>query len=347
VPQQSVLFVGAFAFVLVLLGTRYYIEYARANGVLDVPNERSSHSAPTPRGGGLTIAAATVVGLIVLWGSETVGTRALIGVLGGGVVVGGIGFLDDRRSVGAGWRLLSQFFAAAWLIWWLGDGALPATHPTLGYGVPGDLLALLFVVWFINLTNFMDGIDGLAGAETASVSLGVCVLAVFAATPRSSLAQVVVLGSASVGFLMWNWPPAKVFMGDVGSSFLGFMLAAIALQTGRGSMNLFWGFVILAGVFVVDATWTLLRRMLRGERFFQAHRSHAYQHAADRTGSHRTVTLAVLGINMLWLLPLSVLTVTDVLTPVSGIIIAYAPLVGVAILLGAGVAGRTVKGALG
>jgi Fuc2NAc and GlcNAc transferase len=282
------------------------------------------------------IAAAMLVGLIVLWGSEAVGTRALVGVLGGGVVVAGIGFLDDRRSVGAGWRLLSHFVAAAWLIWWLGDGAFPATHSTLGWGVSGDLLALLFVVWFINLTNFMDGIDGLAGAETASVCLGVCVLAIFATTPRSAVGHAVVLGSASVGFLCWNWPPAKVFMGDVGSGFLGFMLAAIALQTGQGSMNLFWGVVLLSGVFVVDATWTLLRRMLRRERFFQAHRSHAYQLAATRYGSHRRVVLVVLAINLLWLFPLAALVATGRLHVGAGIAVGYAPLLGLVVLFRAG-----------
>ena len=151
-----------------------------------------------------------------------------------------------------------------------------------------------------------------------------------------SIVLTLVLAAAASGFLIWNWPPAKVFMGDVGSGFLGLMLAGLSLQAGRADARLFWSWVILLGVFVVDATLTLLRRLIRGDKVFEAHRLHAYQHAALRWG-HRSVTLSIAAMNLLWLMPIGLLVARGSLDGVVGVLIAYAPLVALAARLRAGV----------
>ncbi|CAD5109724.1 Phospho-N-acetylmuramoyl-pentapeptide-transferase [Pseudomonas carbonaria] len=192
-------------------------------------------------------------------------------------------------------------------------------------GMLGAALALLFLVWLLNLYNFMDGLDGIAAIEAISVCLGGALLYwisgawVHAAVP-------LLLASAVAGFLFWNWPPARIFMGDAGSGFLGMVLGGLLLQAAWISPELFWSWLILLGVFVVDATWTLLHRMLRGEKWHQAHRSHAYQTAARRFGGHLPVTLAVAAVNLFWLLPWALWVVAGGLSGGVGLLLAYMPL---------------------
>jgi Fuc2NAc and GlcNAc transferase len=181
----------------------------------------------------------------------------------------------------------------------------------------------------------MDGIDGIAGIEAVTVSIAAAALLWQGQQPGLAL-FVAVIGAASLGFLAWNWPPAKVFMGDAGSAFLGFMFGSLALITHAVGAMVLWSWLILLGVFLVDASFTLARRLIRGERVYQAHRSHAYQHAVRASGAHGPVTLAVGLINVLWLAPLALLADWR---PQWGIIfvgLAWAPLVIAAARLNAG-----------
>ena len=206
----------------------------------------------------------------------------------------------------------------------------------LDSGWLGFAIAALYLVWMLNLTNFMDGIDGIAGVEAITVCLSAVFLSGVAAPGEHLWIAPLVLASATLGFLMWNWPPAKIFMGDAGSGFLGVMLAALSLQAGWVVNRLFWSWLILLGVFVVDATVTLIRRMARGERFYEAHRTHAYQHAAVHRGAHLPVTVAVGVINLCWLLPVALLVALGWLDGLLGVLISYAPLVVAAVRLKAG-----------
>ena len=203
-------------------------------------------------------------------------------------------------------------------------------------GAVGDLLAIAYVVWLLNLTNFMDGIDGIAGAEAVTVCGGGTLCSVAAAGEATTWAVSVVLAAATLGFLFWNWPPARVFMGDAGSGFLGFSLAGISLLAGAESPDLLWSWLILLGVFVVDASVTLIRRVLRGERFYVAHRNHAYQHASRLFGSHLPVTLIVCAINIGWLLPIALAAAGAWLNGSVALVIAYVPLLVAALSLSAG-----------
>jgi len=310
--------------------------YAQRRGMLDVPNARSSHVQLTPRGGGAAIVLATLGAMCTLALAGMVNWNLVLGFGAAGGVVALAGFLDDRKHLKRRWRLLSHFGGASILLI-----SMNATRPIVILdGVLGSwatfVIAVLYIVWLINLTNFMDGIDGLAASEAVTVSLGGALLYAMA-TPRPEGWTVpLVFAAAAGGFLIWNRPPARVFMGDVGSGFVGMWLAAMSLHASIISTSLFWGWLILLGVFVVDASITLIRRLLRVERVWDAHRTHAYQHAAIRWHTHRGVTLAVVGINVFWLLPLACLVVLDRIDAISGVAIAYAPLIVGAIRLDAG-----------
>jgi glycosyltransferase WbpL len=316
--------------------TRVVRSYALVRGVLDVPNERSSHAVPTPRGGGTAIVLATVSALCILALADALPWYVVVGFAGPGGIVAGAGLLDDLRHLRWRWRLLAHFGAAYTLLISMG-GIRPIT--TFGDAVSGWLIwpiALLYIVWLINLTNFMDGIDGLAASEAVTVSAGGALLYAIAAPTADGWRVALVFAAAAGGFLIWNRPPASIFMGDVGSGFLGFSLAAMSLYARLVSPQMFWGWIVLLGVFVVDASMVLIRRILRGDQVFDAHRTHAYQHAAARWRTHGGVTLVVVALNLFWLLPLACLVALHRLEVVTGVVIAYAPLVIAAVWLGAG-----------
>ncbi|MFC6669713.1 MraY family glycosyltransferase [Marinobacterium aestuariivivens] len=276
------------AAVLAALLTGALRRYALAGGMLDVPNARSSHMLPTPRGGGVSVVLVYLAGLCLLFSQGLMADEVLIGLVGAGVLVALIGWVDDRQSVAARWRLAVHFLAAGWGLFWL--GGLP---PVVIYAVEFDLgwlghgLALLYLVWLLNLYNFMDGIDGIAGVEAVTVALGGCLLAVMAGAGVEAWWPMLLLAAGVAGFLVWNWPPARIFMGDAGSGFIGLMLGLLSIQAAYQSFELLAGWLVLLAVFVTDATLTLIRRLLRGMPLAEAHRSHGYQYAARRLGSHR------------------------------------------------------------
>ncbi|WP_120994212.1 MraY family glycosyltransferase [Stutzerimonas urumqiensis] len=328
------LFIGSF---LLVAGLRHY---ALRRQLVDIPNARSSHVIPTPRGGGLAFVLCSLVALLLLcaWGGLT--QAMAMSLLGAAGSVALVGFVDDHRHVPARWRLLGHAAAACWALYWL--GGLPAMvvagHP-IELGWLGQILAVLYLVWLINLYNFMDGINGLAAIEGVFVTLSAVVCYVLAGVAEMAevlIAPEVILATTVAAFLCWNFPQARIFMGDVGSGFLGVFLGILSLRAASLEPTLWWSWLILLGVFIVDATFTLLHRLWRGEAIHQAHRSHAYQAAARRFGSHVPVTLSVLAINVGWLLPWALLVATRQVTEVVGLIASYLPLITFAWLLGAG-----------
>jgi Fuc2NAc and GlcNAc transferase len=304
--------------------------YALARQVLDHPTERSSHTVPTPRGGGVAIVIAFCAGLLLLVSTGQVQPRGAWAVLGAGAWVAVIGFIDDHRHIAARWRLLAHFVAAGWALAWLGGlPPLPLAGAAVDLGPFGAALTAVFLVWLLNLYNFMDGIDGIAGIEAMTVALPGAALWWLAAGSTDAIVPVLV-AAAALGFLLWNFPPARIFMGDAGSGFLGIVLGALAVWSAHQQPQLFWSWTILLGAFIVDATVTLLRRLYRRERVYEAHRSHAYQYASRLHGEHRVVTLAVGAINLLWLAPLAALVAFGWLDGAAGVAIAYSPLVALA-----------------
>lgn len=318
--------------------TGWFRQYALARRMVDVPNARSSHQAPTPRGGGMAIVLTTLVALIVAGLLQLLSWRLVWGLVGAGALAAGVGFADDHRPLARHWRLLGHFLAAIWVLAWLGGlPPIPILGRVLSLGWLGHALAALYLVWLINLTNFMDGIDGIAATEAVTVALGGALVTLLVARDDPQWIAPLILAGSSLGFLAWNWPPARIFMGDGGSGFLGLMLGALSLHAAHETPALFWSWMILLGVFIVDSTVTLIRRTIRGDRVYEAHRTHAYQHAAQRLGAHRPVTMTVAAINVAWLLPLAALVARGSLRDVVGVAIAYVPLLVAAVKLGAGI----------
>lgn len=309
--------------------------YALARALLDHPNVRSSHSVATPRGGGLAIVLAFFAALGWLWAEGQLSTSWALALLGGGGLTATIGFIDDHHPLPARWRLLVHFAAAAWILLLLAAD-LPWPASATGRYV---LLAIaaLYLVWLLNLYNFMDGIDGLAGIEAVCAGVGASLVLATTGAGAHALPPLL-LAAAAAGFLWWNFPPARIFMGDVGSGFVGLVLATLSLQAASLAPRLGWAWLILLGVFIVDASFTLLRRLLRGERVHQAHRRHAYQFAARRHRSHRAVSLTVAAINLGWLLPLAWLVAAERLSGPLGLGIAWLPLLALAVHYKAGAA---------
>lgn len=317
--------------------TGWFRQYALARGMVDVPNPRSSHQVVTPRGGGAAIVVVTTIALA--WWAWTSQSMLLAGLLAGGLMAAAVGFIDDHRPVPPGVRLIGHAVSAAVAVGSLAGASTAFAGASLATAGVGVALAVVFVTWLINLTNFMDGIDGIAGVETLSVCGVAAALSAMVAPGTGLWFEPAVLAAASTGYLLWNWPPARVFMGDAGSGFIGYMLAALTMRAAMVAPDLGWCWLILSGVFIVDATVTLVRRAARGDRLFQAHRSHAYQHLAIAWG-HRDVTLLVAAINVCWLAPVAALVAFEYLTGPVGLAVAYAPLIIGAARLGAGAASR-------
>ena len=310
--------------------------YALSRSLMDIPNARSSHSVPTPRGGGVAIVAAFTLALFMLLCAGLLTFADFSAIAGAGALIAIIGFMDDHGHIAARWRLLGHFAASVWLLLWM--GGLPAIEifgQSVDLGWLGHVLAAFYLVWLLNLYNFMDGIDGIAGVEAVCVCFGACLLYWLSGFTDLIWAPLL-LAAAVTGFLFWNFPPAKIFMGDAGSGFLGIILGALSIQAAWISAEMLWGWLILLGVFVVDATFTLFRRLLRGDKVYEAHRSHGYQFASRRFSSHLKVTTVVALINLLWLLPIALAVARFGLDSSVGLILAYAPLVALAIKFHAG-----------
>ena len=292
------------AFVATTLLTGVVRRLVLSHGLIDVPNERSSHAAATARGGGMAIVAIVLTG--VAWSMQQMGPDASLapGLLLGSSLVAAVGFLDDRGHVSAPLRLLVHFVALGGAL--AAIGGLPAVtwgNVRVDLGLAGDMFAWVACVWFLNLFNFMDGIDGIAASEAAFVAFAAAWLAGTTGAPAWLVTLWLVTGAASLGFLVWNWPPARIFMGDVGSGFLGFVLPLLLVySTGCSGLNA-WTAVILGAPFVADATVTLVARIARGERWYSAHRSHAYQWLSRRWGSHARVTGLCILVNATLVLP--------------------------------------------
>lgn len=272
--------------------------HALRKGVMDIPNHRSSHSVPTPRGGGLSFVIVFNLFVLIYSVVGRISPDMVVGFTCASIVIALIGWLDDKKGLSARLRALVHIIAAAWAVFWI--GGLPQIN--VGFyafrlGFIGSVLAVVGVVWLINLYNFMDGIDGLSGSEAVTVAVFGGLLSLLVGNypiAHFSFALAVSVG----GFLMWNWPPAKIFMGDVGSGFLGFTFAYIALVSEKtdGVPLIIW--LMLLSVFIVDASLTVIRRALSHEKLYEAHKSHVYQLAVQAGYSHKELTVRVVFMNV-------------------------------------------------
>jgi UDP-N-acetylmuramyl pentapeptide phosphotransferase/UDP-N-acetylglucosamine-1-phosphate transferase len=312
-------FAAVFGATVLALGR--LVPWLSARRILDIPNERSSHVASTPRGGGLApVGALALAGLAgaglsgQLWPLAFAAAAAALSVLC---------FNDDRRSLGIGVRLGAQALSivVAYVL------VVSGWPDVLGGRLPAVVLAPLLLIgwlWFVNLFNFMDGIDGISGVETVTIGLGAGVVTLVAAggAPLGLEASIIIAGAclagAGAGFLTANWSPARVFLGDAGSIPLGFLCGALLIAlAGAGHLA---AALVIPAYYIVDATATLLLRLARGEPVWQAHRSHAYQLAYRAGLSHAAICLRIIGCNVLLL----AFALLSILSPVAGLAAGYA-----------------------
>jgi len=281
------LFLTLAAFLISLVGTRLLVlAFRQKRLLLDIPNMRSNHQNPVPRGGGLAVVLAIIIPMLV----ANVEIAIVLSIL----ILAAVSFLDDLIKVPAFVRLLVQVIAVAiplsvMPIDFLGD-YVPVLAQKIGVGI--------LWIWGINLFNFMDGVDGISATEMISIGLGIALLMVFAEQFPSPLAEyAMIVAAAGCGFWWWNHHPAKIFLGDVGSIPIGFICTYLLLLTALAGYGI--AALILPAYYVADSSITLLRRLYARKKIWQAHSEHYYQQAVRKGWKHNVVVRAIAGVNML------------------------------------------------
>lgn len=278
--------------LLLSFALTYFIkEYAIKKSLVAHVNERSSHSVPTPHGGGIAIAIIWFLGLVYLYFTSEIEANLFYALLVGNII-SIVSFFDDLYELSPKLRLIIQALVAILGLYFLGG------FETLTFGLFNisnsiftNIFAFFLIIWFINLTNFIDGINGYVGSEFVFLSLAGFFL--FSDT------HFLVLAVSVLGFLFWNWNKAKIFMGDVGSTLLGYNIAIFTLYYSNLEAKNFWLWIVLFSLFWFDATLTLIRRKLNGEKLSQAHKKHAYQRLTQVGWNHYKVTNYSILINVI------------------------------------------------
>lgn len=276
-----------FSFLLTYFIKNYFIK----NSLVSNVTERSSHTIPTPHGGGIAIAVTWFLGITYLYFFDNINTTLYFSLLPG-IIISIVSYLDDVYELSSKIRLLVQSIVSVLGLYLIGG---LSTINLFFYSIESPFLtnffAFLIIVWFINLFNFLDGIDGYAGSETLFLS--------FAGYLLFGGEHFIVLGCATIGFLFWNWHKAKIFMGDVGSTLLGYNIAIFTLYYANESSTNLWIWIILFGLFWFDATLTLFRRYRNKEKISLAHKKHAYQRLTQYGWSHNKVVTYSIFINII------------------------------------------------
>jgi UDP-N-acetylmuramyl pentapeptide phosphotransferase/UDP-N-acetylglucosamine-1-phosphate transferase len=277
---------GVLSFVL----TYYIKQFALRNKMVSIPNERSLHEVPTPHGGGIAIVLTWYIGITILYFSGIV-DRTLYFALLCGILLAIVSLIDDLIRLSPMIRLIIHFVTAVTAFYFLGglrQLILPWIETDFQFVIYP--LAIVGMVWFINLFNFMDGVDGFASVEAIIICF---VLFVYTWSMTTIL-----LIACITGFLYWNWPKAKIFMGDIGSTQLGFILVVLGIYFHNSYEFSILNWIMLTSPFWFDATLTLLRRLHNNEKLSEGHRKHVYQRIVQAGFSHEKVNLFLVLINL-------------------------------------------------
>ena len=302
IEPVRLMLVAVMGFLASTLGTYCLMRFLAIREILDRPNERSNHDVPTPRGGGIAVLGAVILAWLTGLGLSTGIEASGLVILLAAVMLGAVCFIDDLRGLGALPRLIAQFAAIIPGLWFVSEtgGLFKPIFP-----IALDIAATGFLwLWFINLFNFMDGIDGISGVEIATVGIGLAGLAALGVADPAVLSPALALTAAALGFLVWNWRPARIFMGDVGSIPMGYLIGWLLISAGpdadgsvNGGANAQFAWLILPAYYLADASITLARRLLKRENILRAHRQHFYQKAVIRGVGHATVCIWIITAN--------------------------------------------------
>lgn len=296
------------SFLLSAIGCYFYPRFAYRFKIISIPNNRTLHALPTPRGAGVVIVIVLLGMLAFLYSKEILTDIELRNLLIGSLPITIIGFLDDRFNLSARLRLVVQILSAAWILYYISSDPWSLPFGFTQMPVAWWTYALLgfLIVWFYNVSNFIDGIDGMAGSATLFVSVTMGLFQWLGGDMAVSL-PLLVLGCSSLGFLLINWPPAKVFLGDVGSYFIGYVFSALAIYSFIHSDISIWVWLILFAFYFSDTANTTITRIIKKPKtWYLTHRSHAYQNLARNWQSHKKMLLLVWCFNLGWALPLAI-----------------------------------------
>ena len=311
--------------------------YLLSRNLLVIPGLRSSHKDPKPQGGGLTIILSLFFSLSLLNYFDLVDENRFIYLIFPGLLVASIGLLDDFIGVRPVTRILIHLISACLGIYLIGGfPVISFFEYNLDLGLIGIILGLIYVVWMINLYNFMDGIDGLASLEAICILSTFSIISYFVLFDPDLSFLLLILCASIFGFLILNFPKSQIFIGDVGSGFLGIVIALLSIYSSQDHPELFWSWLILLGIFLIDSTYTLVRRIFLKEKFYLPHSTHAYQKLARRFNSHWKTSMCIVVINLLWLAPLAFLVALNKIEGIYGTLLAYAPLILLVYYLNAG-----------
>lgn len=299
--HTSLLVIAAIIFIANYLFTGWFIGYARENHITDIPTERSSHTRPTPRGGGVGFVFFGVLGVIsYLILNGHIQSAAFIVLVASLVVISILGWLDDKYNLSRGIRFVFQSAAAVLVLVFVANMetiSIPGIVD-ISVGAAGFVLGAFFIVAATNIYNFMDGVDGIASVQAFGVFAGWMVLSLLWAEPVLFGINFILLMTL-LAFVLYNWAPAKIFMGDAGSLYLGFICASMPFLAVYqidflSIQDTIWYGAILLWPFLFDGTYTIFRRFLKGENIFEAHRSHLYQRLNIAGMSHSKIALLYL-----------------------------------------------------
>ncbi len=284
------------SFLTTLLGSYYLIRYKNLVGVFAVPNDRTLHEMPTPRTGGVAIVFSIILYASFIYPIDNIFMFILLGL----ALVAFISFIDDIYTISPLIRLIIHVLASFLLI---KAGFRIDSIDVAGYVISfpeilSILVTVLSIIWLINLYNFMDGIDGIA-AGIAVIGFGTFAVMAYIAGNIDYMAVCLVLVSASLGFLIFNFPPAKIFMGDIGASSLGFLVAAMSLWADKENIFPIFASIIVFSPFIIDATVTIILRLMRKERVWKAHNKHYYQRLVKIGLGHKNTVLCEYGLMLI------------------------------------------------
>ena len=289
------------------IGCYFYPKLAFKCGAIAAPNFRSLHSRMIPRGAGIVIVICVLLVLVVLSLIRAIDFYLYLPILIGGLLVSIVGFTDDCFELSARFRMFTQLLIAVWVCFWFANGVdLNIGFVFINIGLLKFPITIFLLVWFYNLFNFIDGSDGLAASAVIYISMVFSVIC-FLEHQQMLLLLLALLCSATLGFIIFNWPPAKIFLGDVGTSFCSYMISVVAIISIWQEHFNIWVWLIALGYYLSDTTFTTLVRVIKFPKtWYHPHRSHAYQNLA-RIGGHLKILLLVWAFNLLWFLPLAVL----------------------------------------
>ena len=300
---MEILFFLPVFFLFSIIGSLGYKKFAIRNQVLAIPNRRTLHKNPIPKGGGVVFSILSVCSVLLVWLECKLPVELLWVLVVGGLTATIFGILDDMRNIRASIKLTIQILLSAWTVYWLEGYEMVLTDWIPSY-LSTPLISFL-LVWMMNGYNFIDGIDGMAASGAVFIS-STLALVIFLTVEHIEIIYIFIFIAVTVsGFLIFNWPKASIFMGDSGSIFLGFTFGALLVFTVTNGILSVWTWLAVFGYIFADISVTQIARIILVKNWWQAHRSHAYQNLARITGSHLKVISSVTIYHLFWILPLT------------------------------------------